>query len=40
MDKIAQQKLGLTERSDDELHMIVNRFQAKWHDKARLLGIE
>ncbi|HPR09440.1 MAG TPA: hypothetical protein PLT04_02605 [Candidatus Saccharibacteria bacterium] len=40
MDKVAQQKLGLTERSDDELHSVVNRFQAKWNDKARRLGIQ
>lgn len=35
MDKITQEHLGITQRSDEELRDTINRFQAKWSAKAR-----
>ncbi|MGB4967801.1 MAG: hypothetical protein WBO35_06405 [Candidatus Saccharimonadales bacterium] len=40
MDKFARNQLGIHERSDDELHSAVNRFEAKWNMKAKRFGIE
>lgn len=38
MERYIQQHLGLTERSDEELRQTLNRFEAKWQQKARAAG--
>jgi len=40
MDKLARTQLGLDERSDDELHSTISRFQDKWNRKAERYGIK
>lgn len=39
MDYTARHMLGITEKTEEELHDTISRFEAKWKQKAHSRGI-